>query len=301
MIRNAYYMDANGRRISPQPVNRNGVPVTEYDEHIVWASDDFDPNTNSAVYSDRMWELNGEKYYAAVRTIWPETPGRQLFHGITEQEASLLLNLYFGHAVKLTAILTGKNAHNGYPYWVFGYVNLDGHCTCEITMRNVITTHLPELSEVKTPDKWRFPSYKLAYDDMTDIVADCLQALRTNMPNTNFSTESDDLSDILSSHTAAIYMQQTTEPVATFDIFGLAEFTDKYGTTHWYYRGVHMTRKAHGKNIYIMSFKDEKPVWRGSLSAILSYIDNQRANTTIHHDTNDGAMTLLESMGFMAR
>lgn len=94
-----------------------------YDEFVVYKSEDFKP-TDSMVYHDRMIQWDRKAFEDAVREVWPGKAGSQAFFKRTPADINRFLNLYFKKEVKLTAVLQGCNVSTGYPYWVFGYVEL---------------------------------------------------------------------------------------------------------------------------------------------------------------------------------
>lgn len=110
-------VDWNGSPIKRTPTN---CPYA-FDEHFVWKSEDFDPTTSRAEYSDRLRQFDVVKYKSATEAVWPDMPGRDFFHDVKPEEVNRFLNLYFGREVKLTGILKGCNHSNGFPYWVFAY------------------------------------------------------------------------------------------------------------------------------------------------------------------------------------
>lgn len=110
------------------PVKLDGKPVERtqwdcpysYDEFVVYKTEKYEP-TDSAVYSDRLWEWDPNKFRRAVAAVWPEQPRSQMFHGKKFKDLEKFLQLYMGEQVQLTAVTQGCNVGNGYPYWVFLY------------------------------------------------------------------------------------------------------------------------------------------------------------------------------------
>lgn len=103
-----------------EPVRR--TPHTHpysYDDFVVYKSDDFDAACSHWAYSDRLLGWDYGKFNSAAMEVWHNQA--QMFSGRAPEDINRFLNLYFGKEVKLTAVLQGCNASNGYPYWVFGY------------------------------------------------------------------------------------------------------------------------------------------------------------------------------------
>lgn len=271
MIRRMY-IGIDGRPIHDQNlVNWDGKTVTEYDEHIIWKSKNFNPDLNHAIYTDRMWQADGVRYYAAVRTIWPELPQRQLFHDITPEQASLLLNLYFGYDIELTAILKGTHRMTGYPYWVFGYAKVEKPMTNKVTMRTVTNNYLTAKAEFTKI--WQFPDYKSAEADIMALAKEMAESLNKNTTDGFRLDTDDDIYIVIQNHIAAIFYDIVPEPVATFDIFGLAAFTDKYNCHRWYYRGMWLYERTPGGRIYCVN-KNDTMFWRKDIERALAHIDN---------------------------
>ena len=270
------FVDIHGHVFyNPNCTDWNNNPTTVDKEHSIWKSPDFNPETSHAIYCDRMWQGNAVAYYAAVRTVWPEKPQRQMFDGITPEEANMLLNLYFGHEVKLTNVLTGKNAMNGYPYWVFGYELLEKPAHSTVTMRTVVTN--TNKKSIEVPIVWNFPDFKSAQADMQVLAKNTCEVLNASVPadlNGKFRVDdADDIVNIIEAHEAAIFYGDASDPVAIFDIFGLAEIIDKYGCKNWYYRGYRLRTNQKDNRIYVLTNKMETLCWRSDLNRALTYID----------------------------
>jgi hypothetical protein len=74
-------------------------------------------NTDNAVYSDRLYQWDYQKYDECFKTVWGNTG--QYFNGRSSSDIEKFLCLYLGKSVELTAVVEGCNASSGYPYWVF--------------------------------------------------------------------------------------------------------------------------------------------------------------------------------------
>jgi hypothetical protein len=107
------------RGLNGEPVERSPLLFPySYDEFVIYKTEEYE-TTDSSVYSDRMKQWDGEAFKKACATVWPENPSCQSFHSRSPEDINKFLNLYLNKEVKLTAILQGCNASNGYPYWLF--------------------------------------------------------------------------------------------------------------------------------------------------------------------------------------
>ncbi len=113
------YCDLNGRPMERTPWSH---PYS-YDEFVIFKSERFDP-MDRMVYHDRMLQWDRGAFSRAVREVWPDKPHGQMFSGKEPKYINRFLDLYFGKAVELTAVLQGCNVSNGYPYWIFAYKEL---------------------------------------------------------------------------------------------------------------------------------------------------------------------------------
>ena len=91
-----------------------------YDEYVVWKSDDFDINNYHVAYSDRLKEFDGLRYENCCSEIF-QNKKQRFEYGRNHKAINDFLNLYFEKEVKLTAVMQGCNQWNGYPYWIFLY------------------------------------------------------------------------------------------------------------------------------------------------------------------------------------
>ena len=108
------YTDLNGE---PVKRTREEYPYN-YDSFLVWKGD-YDETKSSAVDSDRLRSWDSEKYDKFSMEVWNSK--RSYFDEREPEEVERFLSLYFGMAIKLTAIVENCNASNGYPYWYFYY------------------------------------------------------------------------------------------------------------------------------------------------------------------------------------
>ena len=121
------YISSWGEELKPKFVDLTGRPVKRtpfeypynYDEYVVWKDKDFNMNSYSGVYSDRLWEWDSAKYDRCCQEVFKNTGQR--FDSREPKQINKFLNLYFGKRIKLTAILQGCNQWSGFPYWVFLY------------------------------------------------------------------------------------------------------------------------------------------------------------------------------------
>ncbi len=114
------YLDFNGRPVKRTPRTH---PYS-YNEFVLYKSEDFD-QMDSMVYHDRMLQWDRETFGKATSAVWPKAPGSQMFSGKSPADINRFLCLYFGKEIKLTAVLQGCNAGNGFPHWVFAYKELE--------------------------------------------------------------------------------------------------------------------------------------------------------------------------------
>lgn len=274
------YVGQDGKPVyNKQLRDWNGEPVKSvHDEHITWSSKNFDPNTSHAIYCDRMWQSDGARYYAAVRTIWPESPQRQMFHGITPEQANMLLNMYFGKEVVLTAILQGTNHMNGYPYWVFGYMPAERTIhhtnTMRVVVNNIHKNSIDKISNtIEVLPLWQYSDYAEAQDFAISKAKNCVDILNANVAKDKFRLSvDDDIYNTVLNHEAVIFCDGVDEPIATFDVFGLDESTDKYGIKHWYYRGFACHQKPNATRVYAQ--RGETMFWHKDLDNVLRHIDD---------------------------
>lgn len=110
------FVDLRGNPIKRTPYSH----PYNYDEYVVWKSNEFDINNYHAAYSDRLWEFDSLKYENCCSKIFKNT-GQRFDNGRNHKTINDFLNLYFEKEVKLTAIMQGCNQWNGYPYWIFLY------------------------------------------------------------------------------------------------------------------------------------------------------------------------------------
>lgn len=116
------YLDLDGNPVERTP-DKN---MYSYDAFVVYKSSEYS-STDFAVYSDRMIRWNRENFERAVKTVWPEHTGSQMFYGRTHSDIEKFLSVYYDKTVKLTAIMEGCNFSGGYPYWVFYYKEQTTH------------------------------------------------------------------------------------------------------------------------------------------------------------------------------
>lgn len=108
------YLNLKGEPVERTPQNH----PYNYDEYVQWMKN-YDEGKAHVVYSDRLWEWDSKKYNKCCREVFGNQG--QFFSNRKPEDIERFLSLYFGKEVKLTAILQGCNAGNGYPYWVFLY------------------------------------------------------------------------------------------------------------------------------------------------------------------------------------
>lgn len=106
-------------------VDLDGNPVKEtprsspyrYDSFVVWKDRDFDKKKCDAVYSDRLFQWDNEKYNKCHKEVFNDEG--QYFYQTDPKKIEKFLSLYFEEEIKLTAIMEGCNVANGFPCWTF--------------------------------------------------------------------------------------------------------------------------------------------------------------------------------------
>ena len=112
------FVDLNGEAIKRTPYTH----PYNYDEHVIWKDDsNFDYNNDNAVYSDRLFQWDPEKYNICHKEVFKD--GSQYFYQSNPEEIEKFLSIYFDKQIKLTAVVEGCNQAYGNPYWVFFYKN----------------------------------------------------------------------------------------------------------------------------------------------------------------------------------
>lgn len=109
------FVDLNGKPIERTPLS---YPYN-YDEYVIWKDENFNEEECSAVYSDRLFQWDYEKYNKCCQEVF-KNQGQQ-FYEREPKEIEKFLGMYFEREVKLTAVIQGCNQSSGYPYWVFFY------------------------------------------------------------------------------------------------------------------------------------------------------------------------------------
>lgn len=70
-----------------------------------------------ADYSDRLQQWNYAKFEEAGRSF------KKRFDQFSAAEASQFLSTYYDKPIRCVALAEGCNVGNGYPYWIFWYVD----------------------------------------------------------------------------------------------------------------------------------------------------------------------------------
>ena len=108
------FVDLDGNPVKNTPWN---APYS-FDKHVLWKSDDCQ-KTDCFVYSDRMMSWDWDKFHDSMKQVWKQHG--HYFDGDDPKDVEKFMSLYQGHPVKLTAIMKGCNVSNGYPYFIFGF------------------------------------------------------------------------------------------------------------------------------------------------------------------------------------
>lgn len=109
------FVDLDGNEIKRNPFSH----PYNYDEYVIWKDESFDKEKYSAVYSDRLYQWDYEKYNRCCKEVF-ENQGQQ-FYQREPKEIERFLSMYFDKEIKLTAIMQGCNQSSGFPYWIFLY------------------------------------------------------------------------------------------------------------------------------------------------------------------------------------
>ena len=120
-------MNIFGEVVEPQFVDLDGNEIKRnpfthpysYDEYVIWKDENFNKEKYSAVYSDRLYQYDYEKYNKCCQEVF-ENQG-QRFDQRDPKEIEKFLSMYFDERIKLTAIMQGCNQSSGFPYWIFLY------------------------------------------------------------------------------------------------------------------------------------------------------------------------------------
>lgn len=121
------YMDMYVERVKPQFVDLDGNEIKRnpfshpynYDEYVIWKDENFNKEKYGAVYSDRLYQWDWEKYNRCCQEVF-ENQGQQ-FYQREPKEIERFLSMYFDKEIKLTAVMQGCNQSSGFPYWIFLY------------------------------------------------------------------------------------------------------------------------------------------------------------------------------------
>ena len=110
---NYLYVDINGRPVRRDPLR---YPYS-YDPYVIYKAKDFNPKTDSGVYSDRVTNLfYSEQEISEARRQVTNDPYRNISWRNPEQ-VSKFMTILMKKSVRCTAIIQECNWSNGYPYW----------------------------------------------------------------------------------------------------------------------------------------------------------------------------------------
>lgn len=88
-----------------------------YDKFAIW--ENGYSLKDCAVYSDRLYQLNADKYNSCCEKIWGNRG--QMFYDRDIDDIEKFLSMYYEKSVTLTGIEQGCNVSNGFPFWIFYY------------------------------------------------------------------------------------------------------------------------------------------------------------------------------------
>ena len=109
------FIDLDGNEIKRNPFTH----PYNYDEYIIWKAENFVKEKCDAVYSDRLYQWDYEKYNRCCQEVF-KNKGQQ-FYQRNPKDIEKFLSMYFDKQIKLTAIMQGCNQSSGFPYWIFLY------------------------------------------------------------------------------------------------------------------------------------------------------------------------------------
>lgn len=109
------FVDLDGNPIKRTPFTH----PYNYDEYVIWKDKDFDEKIHSAVYSDRLYQWDYEKYNKCCHEVF-KVKG-QHFGKADPKNIEKFLSMYFDKDIKLKAVTQGCNQADGNAYWVFFY------------------------------------------------------------------------------------------------------------------------------------------------------------------------------------
>lgn len=118
------YIDIYGNAIKRTPFTN----PYNYDEYVIWRRDSntdepCDLSKSSAVYSDRLFQWDPEKYNRCCKEVFGDIG--QYFNTRNPDKIQQFLSIYFEKDVELLAIVQGCNQFSGFPYWIFLYEELN--------------------------------------------------------------------------------------------------------------------------------------------------------------------------------
>ena len=76
--------------------------------------------SNSSVYSDRMWQWNPKKFDSSCKQIFGNC-SQYFYENRTPEQIEKFLRIYLKKKITLVRITRHKNVSNGYPLWLFDY------------------------------------------------------------------------------------------------------------------------------------------------------------------------------------
>ena len=91
----------------------------DFDEYIQWICDDFFDKPNHAIYTDKLYEYDSDKYKKCSIKIWGND--ELDFDNRTPIEIEKFLSLYFNKDIELISVNKTSNIESGNPVWVFYY------------------------------------------------------------------------------------------------------------------------------------------------------------------------------------
>lgn len=107
------YVDWDGNEVKRTPME---YPYS-YEPHVIAK---IDHNYQGAVYSDRLYQWDYEKYNRLCQKHFNDE-AQSWDHRPFDKIEEFLADYFNNQNLKLVGIMKGANYSNGYPYWIFMY------------------------------------------------------------------------------------------------------------------------------------------------------------------------------------
>ena len=111
------YMDEDGNPVS-RPKDKFSY---SYDFFVTWKTEKFKSKDRTAVYSDRLWQWNHQKYDSLCQKHW-QNQGQNFYDREPKQIEAFLRDYHDLPNLELVMIQEGCNVSSGYPIWLFFFI-----------------------------------------------------------------------------------------------------------------------------------------------------------------------------------